>query len=103
MGPANISDMSSTANNQTLNLPKLCSESSNWSTYQEHIINYLTSKGLKKHLLSTVQKLVTLLEQNGDFYKPHSLAPLTDEEVEKHKEHEEAYEQKEAAVREVIY
>jgi len=50
MGPADISDMSSTSNNQNLNLPKLQGDSSNWATYQEHIINYLASKGLKKHV-----------------------------------------------------
>ena len=66
-------------------------------------INYLTLKRLKKHLLGTARKLVTLQEWNGGFYKPHSLVPLTKEEVEKHEEDEEAYEQKQAAVREVIY
>ncbi|KAF8222666.1 hypothetical protein L208DRAFT_1056239, partial [Tricholoma matsutake] len=53
MGPADISDMSLTSNNQNLNLPKLRGDSSNWATYQERIINYLTLKGLKKHILGT--------------------------------------------------
>ena len=103
MGPADISDMSSTSSNQTLNLPKLRSDSSNWSTYQEQLLNYVTSKLLKKHLLGTARKPVVLTEWNGSHYKPQSLAPLTDEELEKHEEEEETYEQKQAAVREVIY
>jgi gag-polypeptide of LTR copia-type len=103
MGPADISDMSSTTNKETLNLPKLRSDSSNWATYHERIINYLASKGLKKHILGTARQPIKLEERGGDYYKPHSLAPLTDEELEKHEEEEEAYEQKQAAVREVIY
>jgi len=74
MGPANISDMSSTTNKETLNLPKLQSDSSNWATYQEWIINYLTSKGLKKHILGTMHQLIKLEECGGDYYKLHSQA-----------------------------
>lgn len=84
MGPADISDMSSTTNKETLNLPKLRSDSTNWATYQERIINYLASKGLKKHVLGTARQPIQLEERGGDYYKPHS-------------------EQKQAAVREVIY
>ena len=50
-----------------------------------------------------MRKLVVLQEWNRFFYKPHSLALLTDEEVEKHKEEEEAYEYKQATVHEIIY
>jgi hypothetical protein len=103
MGPADISDMSSTTNKETLNLPKLWSDSTNLATYQERIINYLTLKGLKKHVLGTVRQPIKLEERGGDYCKPHSLAPLTDEELEKHEEEEEAYEQKQVAIREVIY
>ena len=105
MSPDNTYDMTLTTNAQILKLPKFWSDSSNWSTYQERIINHLTAKSprLKKHLLGTVRKLVVLQEWNRSFYKPHSLAPLTDEEVEKHKEEEEAYEHKQATVCEIIY
>ena len=41
MGPADISDMSSTNNNQALSLPELWGDSSNWATYSERILNYL--------------------------------------------------------------
>jgi len=102
MGPDNISDMSST-NTQVLNLPKLHSDGSNWSTYQEHILNYITSKGLKQHLLGTAQKLVELREENGSLYKGITPDPLAEEEIEKHEVEEDKYEQQQAAVCEVIY
>jgi len=103
MGTADISDMSSTTNKETLNLLKLQSDSANWATYQEWIINYLALKGLKKHVLGTARQPIMLEEHGRDCYKPHSLAPLMDEELEKHKEEEEAYKQNQAAVWEVIY
>ena len=103
MGPADISDMSSSSNPQALNLPKLRSNSSNWSTYSERIINYLTSKGLKRHVLGTARMPVILEERDGNLFKPRGTTPLTNEEIEKHEEEEETYEQKQAAVREVIY
>ena len=103
MGPADISDMSSTTNKEILNLPKLQSDSTNWATYQEQIINYLALKGLKKDVLDTVCQLIKLKKHGGDYYKPHSLAILTNEELEKCEKEEEAYEQKQAAIWEVIY
>ena len=93
MGPADISDMSSTTNNQVLNLPKLRSNGSNWSTYQERILNYITSKGLKWHLLDTVKKPVELREQDGLFYKGIKPDPLTEEEIEEHEGEEDKYKQ----------
>jgi predicted GIY-YIG superfamily endonuclease len=103
MGPADISDMSSTTNTQVLNLPKLRSDGSNWSTYQERILNYVTSKGLKRHLLDTTRKPVELREQDGLFYKGITPDPLTEEEIEEHEGEEDKYEQQQAAVRKVIY
>jgi ABC-type hemin transport system substrate-binding protein len=88
MGPAaDISDMSSaTTNNQTLSLPKLKSDSSNWATYSERVLNYLTSKGLRRHVQGTARKPETLTERGGSYYKTGSLAPLNDEELEKHED-----------------
>jgi gag-polypeptide of LTR copia-type len=103
MGPADISDMSLTSNNQVQSLPKLRGDSSNWATYSERVLNYLTSKGLRRHVLGTARKPEELDERNGSFYKRNSLAPLTDEEVEKHEEAQDSYDQMQAAVREVIY
>ena len=101
MGPGDLSDMSSANNNQALS--KLRGDSSNWATYSERIFNYLTSKGYRRHVLGTVRKPETLVERNGSLYKPGSLAPLTDEELEKHEETVDTYDQMQAAVREVIY
>ncbi|KAF8223593.1 hypothetical protein L208DRAFT_1104906, partial [Tricholoma matsutake] len=103
MGPADISDMSSTSNNQVQSLPKLRGDSSNWATYSERVLNYLTSKGLRRHVLGTARKPEELDEHNGSFYKRNSLALLTDEEVEKHEEAQDSYDQMQAAVCEVIY
>jgi gag-polypeptide of LTR copia-type len=66
-------------------------------------INHLTSKGLKKHVLGTVCQLIKLEEHGGVYYKLHSLVPLTDNKLKKHEKEEEAYEQKQAAIQEVIY
>ena len=78
MGPAdNISDMSTTnPNNQKLFLPMLKGDSSNWATYLERILNYLTSKGFCRHVQGTARKPETLIERDGLYYKPSSLAKL---------------------------
>jgi hypothetical protein len=104
MGPADVSDMSSTTgNNQVLSLPKLRGDSSNWATYSERIMNYVTSKGLRRHILGTARKPEKLIEHNGSFYKQAALSPLTDEEHEKHEEAQDTYDQMQAAAHEVIY
>ena len=101
MGPADVSDMSSTTagNSQVLSLPKLQGDSSNWATYNERIMNYLTSKGLRRHILGTARKPEKLMDRDGSFYKQATLAPLTDEELEKHEEAQDTYDQMQAAVR----
>ena len=58
---------------------------------------------MKKHGLGTARQLIKLEERSGDYFKPHSLAPLTDKELVKHEEDKESYDQKQAAVREVVY
>ena len=103
MSPADLSDMSSTNNNQALSLPKLRGDSSNWATYSERILNYLTSKGYRRHIQGTARKPETLTERDGSFYKAGSSTPITDEELEKHEDAVDTYDQMQAAVREVIY
>ncbi|KAF8237160.1 hypothetical protein L208DRAFT_1060248, partial [Tricholoma matsutake] len=78
-------------------------DSSNWATYSERVLNYLTLKGLCRHVLGTARIPEELDERNGSFYKQNSLALLTDEEVEKHEEAQNSYDQMQAAVCEVIY
>ncbi|KAF8805315.1 hypothetical protein BYT27DRAFT_7104775, partial [Phlegmacium glaucopus] len=84
-------------------LPKLRNDSSNWATYSERILNYLTSKGFRRHVQGTARKPEQLIERNGSLFKPGSIAPLNDEELEKHEEILDTYDQMQAAVREVIY
>ena len=103
MGPADISDMSSNSNSQVLSLPKLCGDSSNWATYSERILNYLTSKGLCRHVLGTTRKLEQLVERSGSFYRHGALTPLTDDKLTKHEEYQDTYDQMQAAVHKVIY
>lgn len=42
-------------------------------------------------------------ESNGDYYKPGELAPLSDDELEKHLKLQDEYDQKEASMREIFY
>ena len=103
MGPAdgNLSEMSSTS--KALSLPKLCSDSSNWATYSERILNYMTSKGYRRHVLGTACKPEVLIERSGVFYKPGMLNPMSDEDLEKHEEMTDLFDQMQTAVCEVIY
>ena len=101
MGPADISDMSTTStNNNALTVPKLRADSSNWATYQERIMNYLASKSLKRHVLGTARKPTEPEKKKDEEGKE---IPLTNEEQDKFEDELEAYEQKQASVREVIY
>ena len=100
MGPDDITDMTSTTNSKLL-LPKLRSDISNWATYSERIQNYMTSKGYRRHVQGTARKPETLNERNGAFYKSGSIAPLSDDELEKHEETVDQYDQMQAAVREI--
>ena len=105
MGPAeNNPNLSSTSlTNQASAIPKLSADGSNWSSYSEHVMNYLTSKGLKRHLLGTARKPVDLIERDGGYFAPGHLGPLGDAEFEKHEEEQDEYEQKQASVREILY
>jgi len=106
MGPAadDITDMSSTSTSiQIASLPKLLSDGSNWPTYQECVLNTLTSKGLKRHVLGTAHKPEVPVEHNGSFYYQNSMNPLTDEELEKNEDEQDSYDQKQAAIQEIIY
>ena len=102
MGPGDTSDLSST-NNQALSLPKLRDDSSNWATYSERILNYLTSKGYCRHVLGTVRKPEDLVESGGKIYLGKSKEPMTDEQLAKHEDAMDLYDQMQAAVREIIY
>lgn len=104
MGPTDISNMSSTSSsNQTLTVPKLQMDSLNWLMYSERVMDYLMSKGLKRHILGTAHKPVKLVKINGDLYKPGALVPLSDDKLKRHEKEQDNYEQKQASVCKVIY
>lgn len=98
MGPAadNITNMSSTST--SIQITKLLSNGSNWPTYQECVLNILTLKGLKRHVLGTACKPEVPVEHNGSFYYQNSINPLTDEELEKNENEQDFYDQKQAAI-----
>ena len=43
------------------------------------------------------------MDRDGSFYKQATLAPFTDEELEKHEEAQDTYDKMQAAIHEVIY
>jgi hypothetical protein len=70
MGPTDISDMSSTpSSNQTLTVLNLIADGSNWSMYSERVMNYLTSKGLKRHVQGTARRPADLIKRNREYYR----------------------------------
>jgi hypothetical protein len=89
--------------NQTLTVPKLEADGLNLSMYSERVMNYLTSKGLKRHVLGTVRRPVELVERNRDYFKPRALSLLNDKELERHKKDQDEYKKKQASVCEVFY
>ncbi|KAF8221957.1 hypothetical protein L208DRAFT_1222090, partial [Tricholoma matsutake] len=82
-------------------------DSSNWATYCNRMMNYLTSKGLKRHVLGTARQrrgmsrspdpLRLSKEMETCDHSPYS------NEIAKHEEEQDNYEQKQASVCEVIY
>jgi hypothetical protein len=91
MGPDSSCNVSLTLEAERTTIPKLCADGSNWTLYAERVMNYVISRGLRRHILGTTRKLVNLVEQNRAFHKPGQLAALTDEEVEKHEEEVDSY------------
>ena len=98
MGPGDTSDLSS-RNNQALSLPKIQDDSSNWATYSERILNYLTSKGYCRHVQGMARKLENIVEsKDGKFYLGNSKEAISDEQLEKHKNSLDLYNQTQAVM-----
>ena len=95
--------MQSSSGIKISNLPRLAEDGSNWVTYKERILNNLTSKGLMRHVRGMARQPVQLTERNGSYYRLNELSPLSDEDLEKHEDFVDSYDQKEAQVREIIY
>ena len=105
MGPADISDLSLNPNNQGLSLPKIKGDSSNWATYSERILNYMTSKGFCRHILGTTCKPEAIVDCDGKFFLGASKDAVTisGKALSKHEDSMDLYDQMQATVREIIY
>ena len=101
MGPAEVSTDSSTI--KVTSLPKLAADGSNWTTYQDYIVNAIKAKGLCRHLIDMACKPEELEEWTRKFYKSKTMLPLTNDELEAHRNLINTYEQKEAMLCEIIY
>jgi hypothetical protein len=86
-----------------IKLPKLKDNGSNWITYRERIINTLTHKGLKQHVLGTTRVPDEIEIRSSKSYKKGGIIELTEEQLDAIEKYTDEYEQREASVREVIY
>ncbi|KAF8156066.1 hypothetical protein B0H34DRAFT_659125, partial [Crassisporium funariophilum] len=100
MGPEQTFDISTLK----VTLPKLASDGSNWPTYKDRIINALTSKKLRRHVIGSALKPKEPTKgESGQLYQSGSLVPMSDAEIEKYEDSLDEWMQKKAQVREVIY
>ncbi|KAG6881756.1 hypothetical protein C0995_000758, partial [Termitomyces sp. Mi166 len=100
MGPKDTYNVST----MKLTVPKLMSDGLNWTSYQERIINTITSKKLHRHVISTAHKPVVLVKHDSSFFwDDNLLLPLSDKQLEEHEDAMEDWLQKEATVRDIIY
>ena len=89
MGPVNIS-INSTLTIKVTSLPKLATDGSNWTTYQDWVTNTIKAKELHCHLSGTTHKPEDLEEHtSGEFFKPEPQSPLTNDKLETHKKEDQ--------------
>jgi hypothetical protein len=85
-------------------LPKLEDNGSNWNTYKERVLNTLTSRGLKRHVIGTAKRPTKIeLRDDGEYYVKGQMAPLNEDEIELYETKLDEYAQKQAQVRDIIY
>jgi len=103
MGQQEIST-SDNSSIKVIQLPKLLSDGENWLTYHERVLNAATARGLRHHMVGTVLKPSTVIERDEKFYlKTDDPEPLSEDALDKHETSVDAWEQKEAQVRKLIY
>ena len=56
-----------------------------------------------QHVCGTACQPVQLTEHNGSYYHLNKISPLSDEDLEKHEDSVDSYDQKEAQVQEITY
>ncbi len=94
----------STSDIKVTQLPKLASDGENWLAYHEWVLNAVTACGLHRHLVGTALKPSDLVKTAGKFYlSATATVPLSKDDVKKHKDSIDFWEQNEAKVRELIY
>lgn len=106
MGPDNTLDISK--NTKSLSVPKLCADGGNWPFYQEHVMNFLKSKGLWHHVRGLVLELDEPVLNEGELYTKGTeddidATPLTKEQIKELNNKIDNFIQKEASVKEVLY
>jgi hypothetical protein len=101
MGPNSTMAVSSV---KIHNLPKLKDNGSNWNTYKEWVMNTLTSRGLKRHVIGMAKWLTKIkLRDDGEYYLKGQMAPLNEDEIEEREVKMDKYAQKQAQVQDIIY
>ncbi|KAG5349753.1 hypothetical protein C0989_002037 [Termitomyces sp. Mn162] len=85
-GPKDTYDVLTTK----LTVPKLVSDGLNWTSYQERIINAITSKKLRRHVVGTTRKPAGLVERDDSFFRDDNSLFLPS--YKQIKEHEDAME-----------
>ena len=101
MGPTDSSTMSTTDALKLIKLPKLKDDRSNWIMYQERIINTLTHKGLKRHVLGTAWVPDEIEIRNSKSYKKGGIVELTEEQLDSIEKYTDEYEQREAEIADI--
>ncbi|TFK61431.1 hypothetical protein BDN72DRAFT_778188, partial [Pluteus cervinus] len=91
-----LANSSTTSAVKVVNLPKLRDDGSNWTTYKERLINAIKSKGLGRHLAGNAKKPREIVDSSN-------LLALTEDELEKHLDSVDAFDQKQAQLRDLIY
>jgi hypothetical protein len=78
MGPNSAMALSSV---KIHNLPKLEDNGWNWNTYKEQVLNTLTLRGLKWHVIGLAKQLTKIeLRDDGEYYVKGQMAPLNEDE-----------------------
>jgi hypothetical protein len=107
MGPAAemATPDASTSAIKLTQLPRLARDGENWLTYQEKVVNAIKARKLCRHLTGTARKPAELIEKDDGFYlaSDSDSKALTDKQVDEHEELLDAWEEKEAQLRELVY
>ena len=94
--------LSSTSNSNTLSIPKLHDNGSNWSDYEPRARKAMGAKGLWRHVEGTAVAPKPYNQVNGVYYLADGKTTASEEQLEAREENIEAYEKKEYLAQHVI-